>query len=99
MPDTYRVRYTPEAYSDLQEIFDYIKISSPQNAPEMIRKLMEAADSLDIFPHRYRPPRNMGKVDREIRSMPVPPFLMRYRIEEGSRAVVILSIRHGAREI
>ena len=97
MPDTYHIRITPRALADLEGIFTYIRTHSPDNAAKVIEGLITAIDSLDIFPHRYRVPR-VGFVRGElIRSMPVPPFLVRYRIDERRKAVHILRVRHGAR--
>jgi len=48
-----RIIFLPEASSDLIGIFKHIEIRSPQNAVEVARKLVEAIDSLELFPHRY----------------------------------------------
>lgn len=96
MPDTYHVRITPRALADLESIFRSIEVDSPQNASSMIRQILDDIDRLEIFPHRYNVPR-VGKVQgREIRSMPVRPYLVRYRIDESRKAVYILRVRHGA---
>ena len=97
MPDTYHIRITPRASTDLEAIFDYIEHNSPQNAAKMIETLMKSIDALRIFPHRYNVPRTGYVRGRQIRSMPVPPFLVRYRIDERRKAVHILRVRHGAR--
>jgi toxin ParE1/3/4 len=97
MPETYRVRITPSALKDLEGIFDYIATDSPQNAAGMIRKLIDAIDSLDLLPYRYDVPRTGSPRNRQTRSMPVRPYLVRYRVEERNKAVYILRIRHGAR--
>ena len=33
----------------------------------------------------------------EVRSMPVPPYLVRYHIDDSKLLVTIVSVRHGAR--
>jgi plasmid stabilization system protein ParE len=95
MPDTYRIRITPGALSDLEGIFDYIRRDSPQNAAKMIRTILGSIDGLDILPYRHDLPR--GGNDPQVRSMPVRPYLVRYRIDEARKAVYILQVRHGAR--
>jgi addiction module RelE/StbE family toxin len=97
MTPVYRIRITPRALKELQGIFDYIERDSPQNAASMIRKLMDAIDSLDILPHRYNVPRTGFVRGRRIRSMPVPPYLVRYRIDDRNLMVFVLRVRHGAR--
>src|SRR5947209_1631598 len=97
MADLYRILITPRALTDLRGIFQYIQQHSPQNARAMIRRLLDAIDALNMLPHRYGVPRVGRVADRQIRSMPVRPFLVRYRIDDSSKAVFVLRIRHGAR--
>jgi plasmid stabilization system protein ParE len=97
MPETYRVRITPRALADLESIFRSITTDSPQNAATMIGKILDDIDGLEIFPHRYGVPRLGAVSGREIRSMPVRPYLVRYRIDEARKSVHILQVRHGSR--
>ena len=97
MPDTYFVRITPRALADLEQIFEYIRQDSPQNAATMIEKFVESIAGLNILPHRYDVPRVGTVSGRQVRSMPVRPYLVRYRIDEKRKAVFILHVRHGAR--
>jgi len=97
MPTVYRIRITPRALADIEGIFNYIRLHSPQNAATMTRKLLDAIDGLEILPYRFDAPR-MGSVrGRQTRSMPVWPYLVRYRVDEEKEVVFILRIRHGAR--
>jgi addiction module RelE/StbE family toxin len=98
MPDQYQVRITPRALADLEAAFVYIQIRSPDNATKMIEVLLDAIDGLAIFPHRYNVPRTGPVQGREIRSMPVPPYLVRYKIDDQRKAVHILRVRHGAQQ-
>src|SRR5687767_10695164 len=94
----YKVVLTGRALADLNKIFDYINAESEQNAPRMIRTLLDAIDGLDVMPYRFNVPR-VGKVrGRQVRSMPVRPYLVRYRIDEKLKAVFIVRISHGARK-
>jgi toxin ParE1/3/4 len=96
--EIYRIRITPRALADLEGIFEYISRDSPQNAAKMIRTLLDAIDSLDILPPRFDVPRTGSVRGRQVRSMPVRPYLVRYRIDERERKVRILRVRHGARQ-
>jgi len=62
----------------------------------MIRALLDAIDRLDMFPQRYDIARTGSPRGRNVRSMPVKPYLVRYRIDEGRSYVFILHVRHGA---
>lgn len=97
MIKTYRVRNTPRATADLVGIFEYISRHSPQNAARMVKKLVDAIDGLTILPHRYDVPRTGFVRGKSVRSMPVRPYLVRYRIDESTQTVYVLRVRHGAR--
>ena len=97
MPDAYRIRITPRALVDLEGNFEFIVRHSPQNARGMIRRLLDAIDALEFFPHRYDVPRTGKAHGRQVRSMPVRPYLVRYRIDDKLKAVFVLRVRHGAR--
>ena len=98
MPARYRIRMTLRAAADLQGIFDYIEQDSPQNAARMITRLLDAIDSLEILPHRYKAVSAPEDLGEEVRSMPVRPYRIRYHVNESTQAVTILSVRHGARQ-
>ena len=97
MADTYAVRITPRALADLDAVFEYISRTSPQSAAEMIRTLLNAIDGLDVLPYRFAVPRVGVTRGAQVRSMPVSPYLVRYRVDERRKAVYVLRVRHGAR--
>lgn len=97
MPDTYRVRIAPQVLADLEAISEYISRDSPENAAAMIQTILDAIDGLSILPHRFNVPRRGTVRGKRIRSMPVPPYLVRYRIDEKRKTVHIVRVRHGAR--
>lgn len=95
MPKLYRVRITPRALADLQRIFDYIAQDSPGNAAAMIERILDAIDGLEFMPTRFK--EMEGAESKGIRSMPIRPYLVRFRVEENAGTVHILHVRHGAR--
>lgn len=96
MPDRFRVIVLPRASSDLQGIYAFIEQHSPQNAANMTKTLIDAIDSLEEFPFRY-PVRTPARAPaRVVRSMPVPPYLIYYRVDETRLAVRVLTVRHGS---
>jgi len=97
MPDAYRVIIAPRASKQLQHIFDYFAKDSAQNAAKLIGLILLSIDNLDKMPHRFSLMRGVPSVGNDIRTMPVPPYLVHYQINEGNRTVRVLSIRHGAR--
>lgn len=97
MPNTYRIRLTPEVLNDLDEIHSHIAKNSPQNAAAMIERLFDAFDSLEQFPHRMVVEHQTPKLQYPVRSLVVRPFIVYFRVIEDEKVVVIRHIRHGAR--
>jgi toxin ParE1/3/4 len=85
------ILWTEEAVSNLQAIETYISAFNPAAAHRLAMRIIDAADSLADFPNRGR---KAGADRREIVS--VWPYIIRYRVEAD--AVLILRVRHGARE-
>src|SRR5271170_6512970 len=97
MTDSYRIKITPTASGELEAIFDYIARDSPQNAARFISRILDAIDSLDRMPHRYRLARSPDPALDQVRSMPLRPYLIRYIVDDSNHSLLIVSIRHGAR--
>ena len=98
MSDLFRIRVMPEASDDVTNAFTYIEADSPQNAASVLQELFDAIDSLERLPHRYKVHRSNRNPTRVVRSMPVPPFVIYYRVLEAERIVEVLIVRHGARK-
>ena len=84
-----RIVWADEAIENLEAVGDYISGFNPFAAQRLIRKLIEAAESLTIFPERGRP---VGLIRRDLSV--VRPYLIRYAVTAD--AVYILNIRHMA---
>ena len=63
----------------------------------MIEQILDAIDSLEIFPQRNVATRRSPKITDPVRSLPVKPYMIYFRVIEQDRVVVIRHIRHGAR--
>lgn len=97
MPSHYAVRISKTASSDLDAIFSYIVKQSPQNAERVLQRLLDEIFALKMLPHRYKVHKRSHRPDQVVRSMPVPPFVVYYRVIEDPRVVRVLTVRHGAR--
>jgi toxin ParE1/3/4 len=86
-----QVVWTRAAASELRAIRLYIAEFSPLAAQRLAARLVSAARSLETSPDRGRP---IGLGRRELTL--IPPYLIRY--ERTGDRVVILEIRHSARE-
>jgi len=97
MPDTHRVILTAGALHELEEIANYIRQHSPQNAAAVAETLISAIDSLATMPRRFRQVGTSRKRRSPIHAMVVRPFIVYYRIQATPPAVHILYVRHGRR--
>lgn len=86
-----KIVWTDEAIEHLEAIVTYVSVYDPAAAERLGGRLIELADSLTEFPNRGR---DAGDGRREMTT--VWPYILRYRVE-GER-VIILRLRHGARE-
>lgn len=97
MSQRFRIRLTAQALSDLEQIYETIAEDSLQNAASMIEKILDAIDLLEIFPHRTVVERQAPTLKYPVRSLPVKPYVVYFRVIDDERIVVIRHIRHGAR--
>ncbi len=96
MPDHYRVRITPRASCDIVGICTYIEQDSPRNAASVTQELLDAIDPLEVFPHRYKVHEHRRDRAKTVHAMPVPPFIVYYRVADKHQAVEVLAVRHGS---
>ena len=97
MADAYRFIISPEASENLQSINAYIALDSPQNAARMVERILAAIETLGILPHRTVLERQSRKVKHPVRSLPVKPYMVYFRVLDEEQTIRILTIRHGAR--
>lgn len=92
---TYKLRLTLEAKRQIQIIGDFIAQDSPENARRWRQKIRERIRSLQTFPEQeiaY----SKCDVGRDIRHIFYGVYRILFTIERD--AVVVLSVRHGARK-
>lgn len=86
-----RIVWTDAAVEHLEAVVTYIAAFNPAAAARLGAKLIAVADGLSDFSERGRP------IHGGMREMTtVWPYILRYRVEGES--VIILRIRHGARD-
>jgi toxin ParE1/3/4 len=86
-----RIRRTPTAAADLQNISDYRKEHHPHYRESTTRKLYETIRELKQWPGRGRPGRETGT--REI-LFPPTPYVAVYRVTTES--IEVMRIYHAA---
>ena len=88
-----KIRYTPTAFAQLEEIIAYITVHSPQGAARVYARVHRVIGLLCDFPFS-----GMQTDDPRIRRVVTTPYpyLVYYEVTAGE--VVIHAIRHGARD-
>ena len=97
----WKVYYSDDALQDLQGIFDYISqvLLEPEIAAEQTNCIMDAADSLDSMPFRFRLYENEPWNSRGLRVLPVDNYLIFYLPNESKQVVTIIRIMYSGRDI
>ena len=88
-----QVRWSFEAFRDLERIFTRIHLEDPAAAREVVTILYEGCTSLQDFPNRGRQGRMKGR--REL-VFPSLPYIVVYQVKE--QAVEISRIYHAAQD-
>lgn len=74
MSDPYRIILSKRVATELERIFRRVAKDSPQNAPGLVKKLLDAIEGLKAFPHRTVVEGQRPGVRRPVRSLPVNPY-------------------------
>lgn len=85
----------PAAYSDLDEIFDYIVVDNPQAAEIILDNIMQALRRLENFPHSGAPLIDRSLEKFNFRMVIVEPYIAFYRFVDNK--VYVYRVLHGAR--
>ena len=88
-----KLRFTPQALSELDTILDYIAERSPHGAERVKARLLGLAGFIQGQPHGGRKTSEPGL--RRIVATPYP-YLVFYEVKDDE--VVIVGVRHGARD-
>ncbi|MGH2410909.1 MAG: type II toxin-antitoxin system RelE/ParE family toxin [Chloroflexota bacterium] len=100
MAEEYTIILQPEAYEGMESAYQYIEQDSPESAHQWAIGLMEAIDSLKIFPARCPAAPENEAFPQEIRQLLYGKGRHVYRILFTMKGdtVSVLHVRHGARK-
>lgn len=91
-----KVRYSPFALADLEDIYRAIVLHNPTAAARVIERIKTSIELLADFPRLGRPSEIKGA-----RKLGVPrvPYIVVYELDEAADEVLILRVYHGARQM
>lgn len=99
--DKYKVKVTPRAYRDLDEIFNYIALEklAPENAQGQTDRIWEALKTLDTMP-QSRQDRQTGRyAGKGYKQLLIDNYVAIFRIDEEQKFVVVLTIQYQGRNL
>lgn len=96
----YRIRYTPLAFEDLDEIDDYISITlaNPGAALALMDEIDISVSRLKRYPFIGSKVEDVCLAAKGYRKLVVGNYLIFHLVNEVQREVVIMRVIHGARE-
>lgn len=91
----YEVKLLPVAYSDLDEIFDYILVENPKAAGEILDGIMDSLRRLENYPDSGAPLLDRSLKKFNFRMVITGPYIAFYRFIDDQ--ILVYRILHGAR--
>ena len=86
-----RVRLTPRAARDLEDIHDYLSQRSASGANAVRRKIAEAIDLVALYP-------GLGRTTQKSGVAMIPVSTYTYVIYFSGNDLYVVHVRHGARQ-
>lgn len=95
-----KLRYTPEAISDIQEIKRYIQhtLHNPTAAARIAKAILDTCSSLKTFPQMGMSVQSKTGFETDLRMLPCENWIAVYRIEPDSDAVSVARIIDGRQD-
>ena len=96
----YRIRYTPLAADDLDEIDSYISdtLHSPDAAEQLLDKMEVSINQPKDFPLRGSEVEDVYLASKGYRKLVVDDHLIFHLLNKASPEVLIMRVQYGARE-
>lgn len=100
MASNYSILYSPSAYEELEEIYEYISrnFKAPETAREQIKRITQAIRTLAVFPKLFRVRKKDSK-GREVRLLPIDNYVIIYSVDDANYIVNILHVLYGRRNM
>lgn len=94
--DEYSVHLMPKALRDLDEIYSYIakNLMEPATAATMIDGLEKGILSLNLMPARCAMRRVGAYANKGYRQLQIENYTVVFRIDEGQKRVLIVTVRY-----
>jgi len=98
MGSTYSIHFARRAEGDIDSIARAIEKASVANAGRFVTHLFDSIATLAMIPHRNIVNGFPGDGLHPLRSLPVLPYVVFFRVFDNAKTVHVLRVIHGARK-
>lgn len=98
--NTFRIRYTPLAFADLDDIDSHISetLCNPQAAENLLDEMEKSIRQLEHYPTLGFEVNDSYLASKGYRKLSVQNYLVFYLINHKEQEVIIMRVLYGARE-
>ena len=99
--DKYKVKLSPRAFREIDDIFSYIALEklSPENAKRQTDRLWAALKKLDTFPQSHQERTEGRYAGKEYRQLLIDNYIVIFRIDEINKTVHVVTVQYQGRNI
>ena len=101
MSKSYSIIYSPQAFLDLTELYEYIRftLQVPKTAEKQVNRIKHAIRSLETMPMRYTLVNWEPWCSKGIHRVPVDNYTVFYQVDENKTTVIVIRIFYSGRNI
>lgn len=99
--DEYKVKLTPRAYRDIEDIFTYIAVEkmAEENAGEQTYRIWRALEKLKFFPASHQD-RIVGRyASQGYKQLLIDNYVAIFRIDKDRKTVYVITVQYQGRNI
>ncbi len=92
----YQVKITPQAFRDIDMIYDYIArhLLEPGTANNLVDEIEAGIFSLEEMPNRGAPRRIGNYANKGYRQLFIKNYTIVYRVDETEKQVIIVTVKY-----
>lgn len=92
----YQVKITPQAFRDIDMIYDYIArhLLEPGTADNLVDEIEAGIFSLEEMPNRGAPRRIGNYANKGYRQLFIKNYTIVYRVDETEKQVIIVTVKY-----
>ena len=92
----YQVKITPQAFHDIDMIYDYIArhLLEPGTANNLVDEIEAGIFSLEEMPNRGAPRRIGNYANKGYRQLFIKNYTIVYRVDETEKQVIIVTVKY-----